>query len=464
MNRHCKHEIMRLIKTLAVACILVTTAHGSEYLHDDFSSFGGWIYGPGDHGSFASNGAYAYVADWRTQSEVAAEKPLSSWLLPQDDFSLSLNFSSGPDTSGKVGAVGVMLLDASNRTVAQLAWHDAQASTGYGGVDFYAEGGKPIYRTDPRGFGQEYPEFWGNLTLKRLESQWSAWVDGTQKGATLSLTPTLTATKAQIFATRAIDEVVWPARDVRIDELTVSGPPSASVAREQMFKDLGSIAGGYATACDPAYWFAQSEQKLGQICGELSDPIHQTVEHLKTLGIELVVPGVAEIIKAADAMGTIAQAYEAIKCTSIGGLEARICNSLPEELTKLQDDLSDGIPSADMLSTLALITAEAETARDYFIPRPGYPDQVDGNPFNTPGNCTAYDWQNEVRAYGYAPGFLYYSLLPSVVNFADGVRLTVTTIPEPTSLSLSLLGLSATTAVLRRRRSIHAHSGLKSRT
>lgn len=101
-----------------------------------------------------------------------AEKPLSAPLLADTDFNLSLNLAVvGGDTDGKVGALGVTLLDQYNQTVAKMAWHDAQASTGYGGVDFYAEGGAAIYRTDPSGFGQEYPNFSGTLTLKRTDAQ-----------------------------------------------------------------------------------------------------------------------------------------------------------------------------------------------------------------------------------------------------------------------------------------------------
>jgi hypothetical protein len=192
-----RHTIKSIV--LSVVSVFLAPAYGIEYFHDDFSTFTGWTYTTASTGQFASSGSYAYLsAGQNVDGDCIAYKPLEIALNPTDDFILTININSGADLSSTCGTVTVTLLDSSDKIVAQINWHDVQASTGYGGVDFYAEGGTTIYRTDPSGNGTVYPTFSGTLMLKRSGSEWSAWVNGTQEGTTLTLSPTLTATMIQI--------------------------------------------------------------------------------------------------------------------------------------------------------------------------------------------------------------------------------------------------------------------------
>ena len=90
---------------------------------------------------------YAYLLDGKDAGGACtAYKPLEIALNPTDDFRFTLDMSSGADEPSTCGSVAITLFDSSDKLVAWLSWHDVQASTGYGGVDFYAEGMTAIYR------------------------------------------------------------------------------------------------------------------------------------------------------------------------------------------------------------------------------------------------------------------------------------------------------------------------------
>jgi hypothetical protein len=198
------------------------------YFHDGFETFTGWTYTPASTGAFDANG-YLYLSTGQAiTGETIAEKPLAVSLSATNDFSFVVLLRSGADLPNTCSWFDARLLDANGTVVAELGWHDVQAATGYGGVDFYAENQTAIYRTDPSGFGTEYPVFpasgdYGTLILTRSGSEWSAWVNGTQKGSTLSLAPTLTATKIEITMGHWQD---WGVRDLRVDDIAVIPEPA----------------------------------------------------------------------------------------------------------------------------------------------------------------------------------------------------------------------------------------------
>ena len=59
--------------------------------------------------------------------------------------------------------------------------------------------------------------------LKRSGSEWSAWVNGIQRGTTLTLSPTLTATKVEMAMGHW---ALWNERDIEVDNLTVIPEPA----------------------------------------------------------------------------------------------------------------------------------------------------------------------------------------------------------------------------------------------
>jgi len=228
---------------------------GLDYLPDDCSNFAGWSYVTG--GLFASNGRYLEVVGYSMDGTVAAEKRLHRLIGHRDDFRLAVNLAVRTDPNNRVGAFSVFLQNDANQVVGKLNWHDAQAATGYGGVDFGAEGlswdNNPIYRSDARGFAQEYPTIDAQLEIVRIGTQWRAFVNGTQKGDTLTFTPTLTATKVKILASDAR----WnpPAFEVHRLEVTPiiparsqrkpqdAGTSSADRMRNSIGMELVKVAG-----------------------------------------------------------------------------------------------------------------------------------------------------------------------------------------------------------------------------
>jgi hypothetical protein len=217
-------KLIKFVLTLVAMSSFIAPVYGTVYFQDDFSTFTGWTYTPASTGQFASSGTYAYLLNGNNVTgDCTAYKPLDLALNPTNDFRLTLDISSGADLSNTCGWVTATLFDSSNHTVAYLNWHDVQASTGYGGVDFYAEGMTAIYRTNPSGFGTEYPNFSGTLMLERSGSEWSAWVNGIQRGTTLTLSPTLTATKVEMAMGHW---ALWNERNIGVDNLTVTPEPA----------------------------------------------------------------------------------------------------------------------------------------------------------------------------------------------------------------------------------------------
>ena len=183
--------------------------------------FSGWTYTVESRGRFASDGLGIYVSDWGDGGPVVAEKSLSRPLGPTDDFRLLVRLSTGQDKAGCGGWFSVALLDELGEAVAEVGWHDVQAAAGYGGVDFYAEGRTPLYRTDPTGFGREYPQLSGVLSLARSASRWVAQVNSDSKAAAREVEPRRTATRIRIAVGAATR---LPPRPIRIEGLWVTGP------------------------------------------------------------------------------------------------------------------------------------------------------------------------------------------------------------------------------------------------
>jgi len=226
MYRDYDCKALILLVMLMIGGTLATPALGTQYFRDDFSEFAGWTYTPASEGLFASSGTYAYVYDWQSGSCAIAEKAVDLALAPSEDFSFTLNLSVSPDFPDSVGGFHVSLLNGTDTVVAKMGWHDAQAGTGYGGVDFYGEAETAIYRSGPSGFATEYPDFSGTLMLERAGSQWTAWVNGQQKGLPLTLAATLTAVKVRMEATRSLG---YTDRAFEIDDLAVVPEPAALI-------------------------------------------------------------------------------------------------------------------------------------------------------------------------------------------------------------------------------------------
>jgi len=133
---------------------------------------------------------------------VIAEKWLARPLAPGADFTILMNLEATEDRPDSAGRFSLLLLTDKDQAVAQITWCDGLPAAGYGGVEFYAEGGTPIYRSDPAGLGKEYPRLSGVLRLSRVGLHWDAWVTDVQKGGLLALTGTQTATKVRMVAER----------------------------------------------------------------------------------------------------------------------------------------------------------------------------------------------------------------------------------------------------------------------
>jgi len=216
------------IMTVVMGWVFLGSARGEAYFQDGFGTFSGWTYTSGSTGTFGASG-YLYLSTGQASTgSTAAQKLLDVSLSATNDFTFTVRLASGADTSDTCGTFSAKLIDASNTVVALIDWHDVLTSTGYGGVDFYGQNKTAIYRTDPSGSGREYAVFpatgdYGSLMLMRSGCEWSAWVNGTQKGSTLTLAPTLTATKIEI-------EVghwqLWGERDLAVDNIAVTPEPA----------------------------------------------------------------------------------------------------------------------------------------------------------------------------------------------------------------------------------------------
>lgn len=170
------------------------------YLAEHPATFGGWTHWTPSMGRFTSDALAIRVSDWQDEHPVIAEKWLARPLLPGADFTILLNLETTEDRPDSAGRFSLLLLTDQDQIVAQITWCDGLPPLGYGGIEFYAEGGTPIYRTDPAGMGKEYPRISGILRLSRVGSHWSAGVNDVQKGRLLTLACTQTATKARIVA------------------------------------------------------------------------------------------------------------------------------------------------------------------------------------------------------------------------------------------------------------------------
>lgn len=218
------------IPVLAFLIVIGTecSAWGADFFHDGFGAFSGWTYTSSSIGSFDASGYLFLSTGGGLDGTTTARKPLAVNLNPTDDFSFTALLKSGPDSPSTCGWFQAILRDANDNLVASLGWHDVQESSGYGGVDFYAQNSAAIYRTNTSGFGTEYAIFpasgiYGELTLKRTGSEWSAWVNGVQKGSTLALDPTLTATKIEIGMGHWAD---WGERALNVDDIAVTPEPA----------------------------------------------------------------------------------------------------------------------------------------------------------------------------------------------------------------------------------------------
>lgn len=186
--------------------------------------------------------------------------------------------------------------------------------------------------------------------------------------------------------------------------------------------------------------------------------MNQAVNALKSVALSSV-PGVGTVVDAVEEIGKAAGTYGGFKCLLISDLEYYVCASptwnspsLSELLTELQSDLSDGIPSADAETLLGVIEGRARIARGYFKPVSNYPYLADAHDTNSPPYLDSEEWQSKVSSlYRLPAGFLAYSLMPSLEEFAKGTELAISRVPEPASLCLGLLGLSTALVKLRRR-------------
>jgi len=227
MKTYRRNLVKALLGVLLVGWLTTPGAAAQQYFLDEFNSFSGWST---TKGAFASNGRYLYPTSFASDGAASAEKALSMPLQPGNDFSLRLRLAVRTDPYLRVGGFCVALLDQTGQVVTKMNWHDAQASSGFGGVDFNAEGptweSNPIYRSDPSGFSREYPTIDATLEIVRTGNQWKAFVNGVQKGATLTFNPTLTATRVQIYAA----DGRWTVPAFEVDKLEVSGVGTVTTA------------------------------------------------------------------------------------------------------------------------------------------------------------------------------------------------------------------------------------------
>ena len=175
----------------------------ARYLAEHPATFGGWSNNlTAGVGRFMADAMAIRVSDWQDEKPVIVEKPLARPLLPGADFTILLDLGATEDRPDSAGRFSVLLLTDWDRAVAQITWCDGLPAAGYGGVEFYAEGGTPIYRTDTAGLGKEYPCISGILRLGRVGSHWAAWVNDAQKGELLAQPGMETATKVRMVAER----------------------------------------------------------------------------------------------------------------------------------------------------------------------------------------------------------------------------------------------------------------------
>ena len=174
----------------------------ARYLAENPATFGGWAHLTASTGRFESDLLTIRLSDWQDETPVIAEKPLARPLAPGSDFTILLHLEATEDRPDSAGRFSLFLLTDQDQIVAQITWCDGLPAAGYGGVEFYAEGRTPIYRTDPAGLGKEYPRISGILHLGRVGSHWAASVNGVQKGRLLMLAGTQTATKVRMVAER----------------------------------------------------------------------------------------------------------------------------------------------------------------------------------------------------------------------------------------------------------------------
>ena len=194
----------------------------ADTFEDYFTGFSGWTYVPGSTGTFKSDGQSLVVDTFGSQNGAKATYELPFAISTSSDFSARLHVRVTTDPNGGVGGFGLQLLDPSGQIAGQLAWHDVQASSGFGGIDLWAEGGgqnnaNPIYRSDPSGFSREYPTIDSSLEIQRTGNDWSAWVGGTEKGS-IHLSPTKSITKIELYSGSSPG---WTPRDIHVDYVSV---------------------------------------------------------------------------------------------------------------------------------------------------------------------------------------------------------------------------------------------------
>ena len=168
---------------------------------DDFYDLAAWTEMPSNCPGFtlASDGSSISPTSYGTCGTAQWEgiaKTLDIPIAVNEDFEVSFRPIAMSDPSGQMGGVVVFCMNDLDEIVAQLSWYEPQASSGYGGVAFWAEGS--LIYGNLTGFDSEYPTIDATLKLTRSGNQWSAWVDDTQKGSTLTLSPSKEITRLEV--------------------------------------------------------------------------------------------------------------------------------------------------------------------------------------------------------------------------------------------------------------------------
>jgi hypothetical protein len=212
------------ILMLTLTMMLVNSGTAQIIFEDDFTTFSGWTYDPGNCPGFAvaSDGNMLYVQSYGSCSPGGDQfegivQVLSQPITPDQDFTVCFKPVVLTDPPGQMGGVQVSCLNDADEVVAIVKWYEPQAGTGFGGVSFYAEGNL-IYGNES-GFDTEYPTINDALCIHRIEDHWSGWVNGIQKGTDFILTPTKTISKVKIGFYNFVN---WPERDIKVDFISLT--------------------------------------------------------------------------------------------------------------------------------------------------------------------------------------------------------------------------------------------------
>ena len=216
-----------LVVSTSVLVLLAAPILSEVLIEDQFTSFTGWNYSSENCSGFSvtCDGNYISPASYGIcggDQWEGIEKILPTPITANQDFEVSFRPFVASDPSGQMGGVFVFCMNDFGEIVAQLTWFEPQFSSGFGGVTFWAEGS--LIFGDLSGFDSEYPTIDATLKLSRSGNQWSASVDDTQKGTTLSLSPSKDITRVLVAFYNFSD---YQERDIKVDfirlETTGSG-------------------------------------------------------------------------------------------------------------------------------------------------------------------------------------------------------------------------------------------------